>query len=374
MRFCLPILLLASPTAVHAADAFHFENDILPILSRYGCNSSGCHGKAEGQGGFKLSVFASDPEADHAALTKEARGRRVFPASAEESLMLRKGTGRTAHGGGTRIPFGGEDYRVLRDWVAAGTPVGSPDAPRVVSLRVEPVERVMGQKADQQLKVFAKYSDGVEKDVTRHARFQSNTEAVAAVSPGGMVSTRDVPGEAAVMAAYLGETVDTLREGLRPVSARGGQGEPPAHRTEATATPSIVETVAPTVHADAPPPERDDLLRRARAFADVVGLSDCVQPAPMSSAGFRLAPIPYPGAAPPARQRAWGLLAGVSGQVDREALASVSLDQTFLLWLVDPADASATAFWEVLACLRRTHRPTGGPDTGGNPAHTREEA
>lgn len=205
MRFCLPILLLASPTAAHAADAFHFENDVLPILSRYGCNSSGCHGKAEGQGGFKLSVFASDPEADHAALTKEARGRRVFPANAEESLLLRKGTGRTAHGGGTRIPFGGEDYRVLRDWIAAGTPVGAPDAPRVISLRVEPVERVMGQKAEQQLKVFAKYSDGVEKDVTRHARFQSNTEAVAAVSAGGLVSTRDVPGEAAVMAAYLGE-------------------------------------------------------------------------------------------------------------------------------------------------------------------------
>ena len=205
MRFCLPILLLVSPSAAHAADAFHFENDILPILSRYGCNSSGCHGKAEGQGGFKLSVFASDPEADHAALTKEARGRRVFPATPEESLMLRKGTGRTAHGGGTRIPFGGEDYRVLRDWIAAGTPVGSPDAPRAIALRVEPVERVMGQKADQQLKVFAKYSDGVEKDVTRHARFQSNTEAVAAVSAGGLVTTRDVPGEAAVMAAYLGE-------------------------------------------------------------------------------------------------------------------------------------------------------------------------
>ncbi|MBK7458290.1 MAG: DUF2857 family protein [Betaproteobacteria bacterium] len=37
----------------------------------------------------------------------------------------------------------------------------------------------------------------------------------------------------AAMAAYLGETVDTLREGLRPASARGGQGEAPAHRTEA---------------------------------------------------------------------------------------------------------------------------------------------
>ena len=205
MRFCLPIILLASPAAASAAEPIHFENDILPVLSRYGCNSSGCHGKAEGQGGFKLSVFASDPVADYAALTKEGRGRRVFPAQPEQSLLLRKGTGRTAHGGGTKLPFGGEDYRLLRAWIAAGLPVGSPDAPRVVSLRVEPVERVMGQNAAQALKVFARYSDGREKDVTRHARFQSNTDAVAEVSAGGVVTTRDVPGEAAVMAAYLGE-------------------------------------------------------------------------------------------------------------------------------------------------------------------------
>jgi hypothetical protein len=205
MRFCLPILLLAAPSVAHAADSFHFENDILPILSRYGCNSSGCHGKAEGQGGFKLSVFSSDPEADYAALTKEGRGRRTFPAKPEESLLLRKGTGRIAHGGGTKLPLGSEDYRVLRDWIGAGMPIGSPDAPRVVSLRVEPVERVMAPKAEQQLKVFAKYSDGTEKDVTRHSRFQSNAEAVASVGAGGIVAIHDVPGEAAVMAAYLGE-------------------------------------------------------------------------------------------------------------------------------------------------------------------------
>src|SRR5262245_21775595 len=36
---------------------FNFENDITPLLSRHGCNSSGCHGKAEGQNGFRLSVF-----------------------------------------------------------------------------------------------------------------------------------------------------------------------------------------------------------------------------------------------------------------------------------------------------------------------------
>jgi hypothetical protein len=205
MRFCLPVLLLALPAPARAAEPFHFENDILPIFARHGCSSSGCHGKAEGQGGFKLSVFASDPEADYAALTKEGRGRRTLPAAPDESLILRKGTGRVAHGGGTKLPPGGEDYRTLRAWVAAGMPFGSPDAPRVVALRVEPAERVMGQNASQQLKVIARYSDGAEKDVTRHALFQTNAEAVATVSADGMVTTSDVPGEAAVMAAYLGE-------------------------------------------------------------------------------------------------------------------------------------------------------------------------
>ena len=209
-RFCLSLLIVLAPAPAVAADTLHFENDILPILGRYGCNSSGCHGKAEGQGGFKLSVFASDPDADFAALTKEARGRRVFPAKPEESLLLRKATGRTAHGGGTKLVHGSEDYRTLRDWVAAGTPIGSADAPHVVSLRVAPTDRVMAAHAEQPLRVVAKYSDGAEKDVTRHARFQTNNEAVAVVTPEGVVKALDVPGEVAVMAAYLGE-VTTFR-------------------------------------------------------------------------------------------------------------------------------------------------------------------
>lgn len=204
-RFCFVLLIAVVPVPAFAGDRFHFENDILPILARYGCNSSGCHGKAEGQGGFKLSVFGSDPEADHAALTREGRGRRIFSAMPDESLLLRKASGRTAHGGGTKLAYGSEDYRTIRDWIAAGTPFGSPDAPRVVALRVEPGERILAMKSWVPLKVVARYSDGTEKDVTRLARFQSNNDAVASVSAEGVVAALDVPGEAAVMAAYLGE-------------------------------------------------------------------------------------------------------------------------------------------------------------------------
>ncbi len=112
---------------------FNFENDIVPILSRFGCNSSGCHGKAEGQNGFKLSVFGFDPPADYAALTKEARGRRVFPAAPEQSLLLRKMTGQMPHGGGARIAAGSGDYETVRAWIAAGLPFG--DARRSESWR-----------------------------------------------------------------------------------------------------------------------------------------------------------------------------------------------------------------------------------------------
>jgi hypothetical protein len=192
------------PARAADADPFHFENDIAPLLSRYGCNSSGCHGKAEGQGGFKLSVFGFDPVQDHAGISKEGRGRRIMATAPDESLFLRKATGRTPHGGGTRIKADNPDYKTLRDWIAAGVPMGDPHAPRVESIRVEPAEKVLGQFATQPLRVFAKFGDGREIDVTRHARFQSNNETVAVVDGDGLVRTLDVPGEAAVMASYLG--------------------------------------------------------------------------------------------------------------------------------------------------------------------------
>src|SRR5262249_6723744 len=107
----------------------HFENDIIPLLSRFGCNSSGCHGKAEGQNGFKLSVFAPAPPADYAALVKESRGRRVLPAIPDLSLLLTKPSGAIAHGGGIRIPRGSPEYETLRAWITAGMPVGDPKAP-----------------------------------------------------------------------------------------------------------------------------------------------------------------------------------------------------------------------------------------------------
>jgi hypothetical protein len=202
----------------------NFTNDIVPLLSKFGCNSSACHGKAEGQNGFKLSVFGSDPVADYAALTKESRGRRVFPAAPEHSLFLLKASGAIAHGGGVRIRRSTSEYQTLRAWIAAGLPFGDATDPKVVGIRIEPHERSLATLASQQLRVIARSSDGRETDVTAHARYQSNNEGLASVSEGGLVVAGQAPGDVAVMASYM-DAVDVF-QALIPAT------EPIAHYPE----------------------------------------------------------------------------------------------------------------------------------------------
>jgi hypothetical protein len=192
-------------TGSNSTRQFHFENDIEPLFGRFGCNSSGCHGKAEGQNGFKLSVFGFDPAGDYSALVKEARGRRIFPAAPERSLILAKASGQVPHGGGIRFPLGSDAYQTVRGWIAAGAPIGRSDAPNVERIRVEPAERILAMHAGQQLRVIARYTDGREVDVTYNARFQSNNDSVAVIGADGLVQTSDVPGEAAVMASFANQ-------------------------------------------------------------------------------------------------------------------------------------------------------------------------
>jgi hypothetical protein len=199
---CQVVVVVKDSARLHD---YHFGNDIVPLLSRFGCNSSGCHGKAEGQNGFKLSVFGFDPAADYASLVKEGRGRRVFPAAPDMSLLLRKMSGQSPHGGGARIRAGSREYDTIRGWIAVGMPFGSTNAPHVVRVRVEPAERQLEVRATQQLRVLATYSDGRVVDVTAHARFSSNNDVLANVDADGLVTAGDVPGEAAIMASFMNE-------------------------------------------------------------------------------------------------------------------------------------------------------------------------
>ena len=97
-----------------------FAQEILPIFTKTRCNSGGCHGKAEGQNGFKLSVFGFDPVADHAALVKESRGRRLLTTAPSQSLLLLKAAATVPHGGGRKIDVGDLRYRRISRWIAEG--------------------------------------------------------------------------------------------------------------------------------------------------------------------------------------------------------------------------------------------------------------
>lgn len=191
-------------SGTQGAQVITLEDDIVPILTRHGCNAGACHGKARGQNGFELSLLGFYPDADFVSITQEARGRRVFLASPEQSLLLRKGAAKVPHGGGERLQADGDAYNQMLDWIAAGTPRQAADAPELVEIRIHPSERIMEHDTHQQLVVMAHYSDGHVRDVTHLSGFQSSESAIVAVDEDGLVSAGSLPGEAAIMARFNG--------------------------------------------------------------------------------------------------------------------------------------------------------------------------
>jgi hypothetical protein len=182
----------------------HFVGEIIPILSKYGCNAGGCHGKASGQNGFKLSLLGFDPKSDFESLTKEGRGRRVFPLAPEASLLLKKPSAQLPHGGGKKFAVGSLEYNTLARWIGQGMPFGTGKEPELMRLAVEPSQRIIPQRGRQQLRVVAHYSDGSTSDVTRLTQYQSNALDLAEVDSQGVIQALGGVGEAAIMARFGG--------------------------------------------------------------------------------------------------------------------------------------------------------------------------
>lgn len=203
-----------------------FRHEVIPILTKAGCNSGGCHGKAEGQNGFKLSVFGFDVASDYDALVKQARGRRVFVNSPEHSLLLRKSTSREPHGGGMRMTSESLNYRTLLRWIAEGAKFTDDESAQVVRVEVQPAQIALSPLATQQLRVTAHYSDGRSRCVTAAAEYSSNAETLARVDGRGWIEAAEIPGEAAILVRYMGQVAVTrvtmpraLQQFVRPSEA-----------------------------------------------------------------------------------------------------------------------------------------------------------
>lgn len=187
-----------------------FQFDIQPLLTKTRCNSGGCHGKAEGQNGFKLSLFGFDNESDYDALVKENRGRRVNLSNADFSLLLLKGTARVPHGGGAKIDRDGPRFELLRRWIREGAPFTSSADQPVIRIEVEPTEIVMQPRSIQQVRVTAVDASGRRQCVTAVADYISNSPQIIATTPRGLLEASDIPGEAAILVRYL-DQVTTCR-------------------------------------------------------------------------------------------------------------------------------------------------------------------
>lgn len=182
-----------------------FRHEVLPILTKAGCNAAGCHGKAEGQNGFKLSIFGFDPSSDHEALVKESRGRRISRTAPESSLLLRKATAELPHGGGAKLKSNGIWSRRMLRWIAEGALLDDADGPRITSIEVSPNLIVMRPDSQQQIQVTAIDSTGNRRCVTAEAEYQSNAESIAAADRAGLISASNNPGEAAILVRFMGQ-------------------------------------------------------------------------------------------------------------------------------------------------------------------------
>ncbi len=250
-----------------SADAWSFRHDVLPVLSKAGCNSGACHGALAGKGGFKLSLRGYDPIRDHFSITRHARGRRIEPSDPGRSLVLAKPSGALPHKGGLRFETDSPEYRLLAEWIAGGAAPPSGDDPELSELIVWPPQVQLAHGDQQQFLVQATYSDGRVKDVTGQVKFASADEAVATVDDSGKVTVVG-PGEGAITAWYSSKIA------IARVTSRFPN---PAHEDAYAAfTPQnfIDEIVLTQLKRVGLPPSQaaSDAVFLRRAYLDTIGV------------------------------------------------------------------------------------------------------
>ncbi len=202
------------------APTLSYTRDILPLLTKAGCNLGSCHAKSGGQAGFQLSIFAFDTKSDYMEFVNDSRGRRVFPALPEDSLILQKATVRVQHEGGQRFEPDSEWAKTIAEWIRQGMPYELPNQPELAQIEITPGERTYHKGEELPLKVTAKYSDGSTRDVTALSDYVSSEKAIASVDEAGKVKTTNESGGTVIVARYMGQVaisrVDVPADKLQP--------------------------------------------------------------------------------------------------------------------------------------------------------------
>lgn len=242
-----------------------FQNDVMAVLSKAGCNLGVCHGNQNGKGGFKLSLRGQDPAADLMAISHEEWGRRADRLMPERSLLLLKPTAQIAHQGGRRFAVGSPEYEILRRWIASGTPANPPNSPTLEQIEVTPKEQVLIEPAASvQLHATALFSDGSRRDVTRLAVYEPAAQTVE-VDHDGLVR-RLATGETTVLVRYL-HLQTPVRLAFVPARPDFVWSEPP----ETNYIDRHVFAKLCSLRMNPSPPAGDAVFLR-RAYLDALGI------------------------------------------------------------------------------------------------------
>lgn len=201
------------------SDSIDFDTQIIPVLTRYGCNSGACHGAAIGRGGFKLSLFGSRSQHDHLSISRELEGRRLNLDDADASLLLRKASESMEHGGGERFDSSSNAYEIVSRWISDGGK--RLQRRKLIDVQVSPTKALLKDVNDTvTVSVVATFDDGTKEDVTHLTVLMSDDpESVSVdIQKGELQVLRR--GEHLVIARYL-DRVQAIRIGV-PI----GNGDP----------------------------------------------------------------------------------------------------------------------------------------------------
>lgn len=236
----------ASNTTVASSQEQTFDTDILPLLTKYGCNSGACHGAAVGRGNFALSLFGSDPERDYRSIVHEYQGRRLVVANPEASLLLTKPTGGVAHGGNELFDPDSRPAQLLMEWIASGAPRGTAPSLQTVTVQQDTAENPTTNPDSTEnplgaiysrathsvtthsvrLTATATFAGGISRDVTEQTLFTLDPSSEIQWSPADAVATPTRPGRHVLIARYMDRVVPVVL--LRPFSETGVVAESPA--------------------------------------------------------------------------------------------------------------------------------------------------
>ena len=249
----------------HAAERpVSFVNDVIPVLTKSGCNMGVCHAKAGGgRNGFQLSLLGFEPAEDFEYIVLEGRGRRVSFGNPDHSLLLQKASGQLPHGGGMRLPKSSPGYAIIRDWIHQGAQRDDVTSPKLVTMEIEPKNGSFLRQTTQQLKVLARYSDDSVRDITRLSLFESNDKAMAEVSEDGLVKVLDLPGKVSIMVRYQGRVA--VFNAAIPLGAPVGAMPPVKNFVDTAVFANLKELGIP------PSPVCDDATFLRRVTLDIAG-------------------------------------------------------------------------------------------------------